>query len=166
MIRITSSTYTEEHLFTLHDEKYRKLFPEYQAQHFHHTVAQLLFLCMISRPDIQPLVTFLTTRVRYLDEDDWGQLKQGLKYLKCTLYTNMYLCADSINMISLWVDALYATHWEFDNNTVEVMLMEASEILSFSRKQNLNTVSSTEAERVGISDALGLMMWTQYFLEA
>ena len=78
----------------------------------------------------------------------------------------MYLCADSINMISLWVDALYATHWEFNNNKVEVMLMEASEILSFSRKQNLNTVSSTEAERVGISDALGMMMWTQYFLEA
>ena len=165
MIRITSSTYTEEHLFTLHDEKYRKLLPEYQAQHFHHTVAQLLFLCMISRPDIQPLVTFLTTRVRYLDEDDWGQLKQGLKYLKGTLYMNLYLHADSLNVIFWWFDASYGTHWDCKSHTGAVTLMGAEEILILSRKQKLNTGSSTETELVGIYDALDMMMWTKYFME-
>ena len=39
-------------------------------------------------------------------------------------------------------------------------------ILGFSRKQKLNTGISTDKELVGISDALGLMMWTKYFIEA
>ena len=32
-------------------------------------------------------------------------------------------------------------------------------------KQKLNTGSSTDTELVGISDALGLIMWTKYFME-
>ena len=145
----------------VHEEKYRKLLPEYQAQHFHHTVSHLLFLCMISRPDIQPLVTFLTTRVRYLDEDDWGKLKQGLKYLKGPLYMNLYLNADSLNVIFWWVDASYGTHWDCKSHTGAVMLMGAEGILIFSRKQKLNTGISTETKLVGISDALSLMMCTK-----
>ena len=46
------------------------------------------------------------------------------------------------------------------------MLMGAGEILSFSSKKNLNAGSSTEVELVCIDDALGLMMWTKYFVEA
>ena len=43
--------------------------------------------------------------------------------------------------------------------------MGTGEILSFSSNQKLNTGSSTEAELIGIADALGLMMWTKYFIE-
>ena len=39
-------------------------------------------------------------------------------------------------------------------------------ITSFSRKQKLNTASSTETELVGVADALGLIMWVKYFMEA
>ena len=39
-------------------------------------------------------------------------------------------------------------------------------ILSFSIGQKLNTGSSTEAELVGIADALGIMLWTTYLMEA
>ena len=46
------------------------------------------------------------------------------------------------------------------------MSMGGGEILSLLRKQKLNTGSSTEAELVGIADALGLMIWTKYFMEA
>jgi hypothetical protein len=38
--------------------------------------------------------------------------------------------------------------------------------MSFSKKQKLNTRSSTESELVGIDDALGDIMWGLYFLEA
>ena len=44
--------------------------------------------------------------------------------------------------------------------------MASGAIMSFSRKQKLNTNSSTEAELVGITDSLGLMMCTKYFMEA
>ena len=44
--------------------------------------------------------------------------------------------------------------------------MGKGEILSFSRKQKLDTASSMEAELVGISDALCLIMWVKYLMEA
>ena len=165
VIRSTSSMYATEYLFRVRDEKERKLLPGEQAQQFHHIVAQLLFLCMRSHPDIQPLVAFLTTRVRYLDEDDRGKLKQGMNYLKGTLYMKLYLRVDYLKTILRWVDASYVTHWDCKSHTGAVMSIGVGEILILSRKQKLNTGSSTEAELVGITDMLGLMMWTKYFME-
>ena len=71
-------------LFKVRDEEESKYLPEKQAEMFHHTVAQLLFLCMRSRRYIQTSVSFLTTRVRRPDKDDWGKVKRILKYIKGT----------------------------------------------------------------------------------
>ena len=38
-------------------------------------------------------------------------------------------------------------------------------VTSISRKQNLNTRSSTEAELVAVDDIMGPMLWTRLFLE-
>ena len=59
-----------DNLFKVRDEEEAKYLPEKQADMFYHTVAQLLFLCMQSRRDIQTSVSFLTTQVRRPDEDD------------------------------------------------------------------------------------------------
>ena len=115
---------------------------------------------------IQPLVAYLTMILRSPYEDDWGNLKRGLKYLKVNLYMKLYLRSDYHNMIYWWVDASYGTHWDRKSHTVAVISMGAGEIMSFSRKHKLNTGSSTEAELVGISYSLGLMMCNKYFMEA
>ena len=39
-------------------------------------------------------------------------------------------------------------------------------IISISRKQKLNTKSSTEEEPIGEDNAMPQMLWTRYFLEA
>ena len=39
-------------------------------------------------------------------------------------------------------------------------------IISISKKQKLNTKSSTEAELIGEDDVMQQMLWTRYFLEA
>ena len=143
-----------------------QILSEDQVENFHQTVAQFLFLCMKPRMDIQTLIAFLTMRFRFTGVDEWGKLKWGMNYLKGTLYRNLYLRADYINMIHWWVDVSYSTHWDFKSHTRAVMSMGAGAILSFSRKQKLNTGSSTEVELVGIADALGMMMWTTYFMEA
>ena len=79
-ITTTAETPAAEHLFKVAegDDHTTKILPEEQAQAFHHTVAQLLFLCMRARPDIQTAVSFLTKRVREPDEHDWGKLKRVL----------------------------------------------------------------------------------------
>jgi hypothetical protein len=51
-----------DHLFTVRDALKAKFLPKEQAQAFHHTVAQLLFLCTCTCRDIQTAISFLTTR--------------------------------------------------------------------------------------------------------
>ena len=62
---------------------------EEQALAFHHMVAQLLFMGKQARWDIQTAVVFLTARVKSPDKEDWGKLKQVLKYLKGTKYLKL-----------------------------------------------------------------------------
>ena len=68
-------------LFKVREDEDRELLGEEMAKKFHRTVAQLLFLCKRARPDIKTLVSFLTTRVKQPDKDDWGNLRYGLMYL-------------------------------------------------------------------------------------
>ena len=45
------------------------------------------------------------------------------------------------------------------------MTIGKGDVMSFSRKQKINTKSSMEAELVGASNALPQMLWTLYFVE-
>jgi hypothetical protein len=51
-----------------------------KAVQFHSTVAKLLFLAKRGRPDILLAVSFLTTRVKKPDDDDWKKLVRVLGY--------------------------------------------------------------------------------------
>ena len=45
-----------------------------QAELLHTTVAKALFLCKRARPDVQPTVAFLCTRLRQPNRGDWKKL--------------------------------------------------------------------------------------------
>jgi hypothetical protein len=70
-----SSTPAADHMFNVCPQHEASFLPEEQARSFHHKTAQLLFLSRVQR-DIQPTISFLTTRVKQPDEDDWGKLKK------------------------------------------------------------------------------------------
>ena len=74
-------------------------------------MAQLLFLCKRAHPNIDPLISLLTIRVKDPDEYDWGKIKHGLMYLKVTLHMKIHMKADSISMIRWRVDASNIVHW-------------------------------------------------------
>ena len=111
-LRGTKESTVRDNLFESREEENIKLLPEEQASQFHQTVAQLLFLCMRDRPDVQTLVSFLTTRVKQPNKDEWGKRGHVLMYLKGTLYMKRYMSADSLCIIKWWVDALYGVHWD------------------------------------------------------
>jgi hypothetical protein len=46
------------------------------------------------------------------------------------------------------------------------MLLGTGAAYSASKKQKLNTKSSTESELVGIDDMIPQVLWTKYFMEA
>ena len=78
----------------------------------------------------------------------------------------LYLTADFFNIIHWWVDPGYEVHCDCKGYISAIMYMGKGAILSFSRGQRLNTRSLTKAELVGITDALGIIFWTKYFMEA
>ena len=166
----TSSSPASEHLFQVRDteetERLGKFISKEQAQQFHHSVAQCLFVSSRVRRDIQTTVAFLTTRVKRPDEDDWGKLKRLLKYLKGTKHMKLTLRVDSLNCIRWWVDASYNVHDDCRGHTGAMMSLGRGAEISFSRKQRLNVRSSCEGELVGIDDALPLILWARYFIEA
>ncbi len=94
--------------------------PEKQANTFHHTTAQLLFLSRIRR-DIQMTVAFLTTRVKHPDNNDWGKLKKVLKYLNSTCFLRLTLFAKSLSNIIWYVDASHQLHDDCKGHTGSIL---------------------------------------------
>ena len=133
---------------------------------FHKTVAQGLFLCKRARPDIQPTIAVLCTRVLAPNESDWKKLVRLMKYLFGTKEMVLTLGADSVNVAKYFVDASFAVHPDFKSHTGATMTMGQGAIHSMSRKQKLNTRSSTEAELVGCDDAITMLLWTDLFMKA
>ena len=121
-------------------------------------------MCARARPDIRTSVSFLCTRCKEADEDDWGKLKRVLKYLYSTMDMKLFLSVDNLQTLTWWVDASYAVHWDSRSHTGMVMYLGLGAAMSVSWRQKLNTGSSTEAELVGIDDAL--IMWSLYFIQA
>ena len=161
----TKVTPAAEYLFKVRDEGEAKPLPEEQATIFHRTVARLVFVQARARRDIQTPVAFLTTRVKGPDEDDWGKLKRVLQYLKGTINMPLVLSADSMTLPKWWIDASYAVHPDCRGQTGAMLSFGNGMAISFSRKQKINTKSSTECELVGVDDAMPLVIWTRYFLQ-
>ena len=59
----------------------------------------------------------------------------------------------------------FAIHPDFCSHTGYMMSFRKGAIISGSKKQKMNTRSSTEAELVGADEAMGLMLWTLLFLK-
>ena len=143
-----------------------KLLEGKRKEAFHKTVAQGLFLCKRARPDIQTAIAVLCTRVLSPNESDWRKLLRLMKYLNGTKKLVLTLGADNLSVVKWYVDASFAVHPDFKSHTGSVMTLGRGGIQSMSRKQKLNTRSSTEAELVGCDDAITMLLWTQLFLEA
>ena len=150
------------HLFKTRDAP--KLSEE-KADNFHSVTALLLFVSMRCRLDIQTAVAFLCTRVKEPDEDDWKKLRRTLQYIRGTIDQELTLGADNIMLMKSWVDVSYAVHDDCRSHTGGAMSWGWGVLMSKSKKQKLNTRSSTEGEIVGVSDYMPNMVWARQFLE-
>jgi hypothetical protein len=166
LITTSCATPAADHLFTVRDESKAKFLPEAQAQAFHHTVAQLLFLCKQTCRDIQTAVSFLITHVNCPDEDDWGKLKRIFQYLRGTRHMKLNLSADNLTCLRWWVDSSHAIHDDCQGHTGAMMSLGKGAAISFSNKHRINSKSSTESELIGANQALSSILHTRYFIEA
>jgi hypothetical protein len=136
-----------------------------RAEEFHTTVAKGLFLCKRARPDIQPPISVLCTCVKEPTESDWQKLIQLLEFLNATRDEELTLAADNLTVIKWYVDASFAVHPDFKSHTGGAMTFGQGAVQSISRKQKINTKSSTTAELVAADDVSTMILWTKLFLE-
>ena len=161
---VTSSKYPwNENLFKV-DEKDVKLSKD-KHEMFHTFVAKGLFLCKRARPDIQPAIAFLATRVKGPGEQDWFKLCKMIGFLKNTSNDVLTLSADDTHNIIWYVDAAFGVHNDMRSHTGAIMSLGEGVIQGISTKQKINTRSSTEAELVSIDDVISKIIWTKLFLE-
>ena len=137
-----------------------------RADEFHTIVAKGLFACKRARPDIHPTIAALCTRVQQPTESDWSKLVRLLKYCNGTRNDCLTLSADDLLVLKWYGDASFAVHSDFKSHSGGVMTMGGGAIQSHSRKQKLNTRSSTVAELAGVDDFMSPILWTRLFLEA
>ena len=137
-----------------------------QSEQFHTSVAKGLYVSKRARPDIQPTIAILCTRVRDPNLADWNKLVRLMKYLNGTRKMKLTLSADNLRVIKWYVDASFAVHPDFKSHTGGTMTFGRGAVQSKSQKQKLNTRSSTEAELVGADDVVTPILWTKQFMEA
>ena len=75
------------------------------------------------------------------------------------------LRADNLQIDKRYVDASFAVHPDYRSHTSAVMTLGEGSIIAMSKKQKLNTRSSTEGELVGADDAATMILWTGLFME-
>ena len=116
--------------------------------------------------DIHISVAFLTRQVKARNEDEWKKLRRLLQYVKCTIRLPLILSADNLNIVKWWVDTSYAAYDDILGHTGATMSLGRGSLFSMSKKQKINTKSSTEAELIGEDDALPQILWNKYFIKA
>ena len=100
------------------------------------------------------------------DDSDWSKLTRMMKYLNGTKDKVLKLSADNLRVVKWYVDAAFAVHADFKSHTGAVMTFGNGAVQNISRKQKLNTKSSTDAELVAADDAAVMILWTKLFLES
>jgi hypothetical protein len=88
-----------------------------------------------------------------------------LKYINGTRKDKLILSADNLHVIKWYVDCAFAVHPDFKSHTGGSMTYGHGAPMSMSRKQKLNTRSSTEAKLVGPDDMSTLILWTKLFMQ-
>ena len=151
------------HLFNVRDNA--TPLSEEKADIFHSVVAKMLYIMKRVRPDLEPTVAFLSTRVSCSTEDDWIKLKRLMEYVNSTLDDKRIIGANGLSSLQTWIDAAYAVHPNMRSHTGGCMSLGVGTLHAKSSKQKLNTKSSTEAELVGVSEYLPYNIWLVNFLK-
>jgi len=133
---------------------------------FHSVVAKCLYISHRGRPDIMLPVAFLCTRVSRSTKEDWDKLKRVLQFVQSTINEPRILGAVDLKKMGTFADVAYAVHQDRKSHTGGALSFGVGTLSNKSRKQSLNTKSSTEAEVVGASDYLPNSIWMKKFMYA
>ena len=79
-------------------------------------------------------------------------------YLEKTKHFPIILSVNDDGIVEWWVDTSSAVHDDMKSRTVMNMSMGEGTMYAASTKKKINTLSSTHAELVGVSDAMSKIL--------
>ena len=132
---------------------------------FHSIVMKLMWISQRCRLDIATAIAFLCTRVSKSTQQDWFKLKRVLEFLNGTFSDVLTLGAESLTELLTFADVSFAVHPDMRSHTGGGDSFGRGVFLPMSKKQRINTGSSTEGEVVGVSDYAQNTIWLLKFLE-
>jgi hypothetical protein len=95
-----------------------------------------LFIAKRARPDILLAVSFMMTRVKEPDMDDWHKLIRVLSYLNNSLEISLNLVCDKINKLKWYIDGSYASRMDMRGQSGAVLTTgECSVFLNLANKR-------------------------------
>ncbi len=89
-----------------------------------------------------------------------------MKYLNGTRNLVVTIVIENLNIVKWYIDVAFGVHPDYRSHTGATCTMGKGAIISMSKKQKLNTKSSTTAKLVGVDDAIIMVLWMQLFLDA
>ncbi len=115
---------------------------------------------------MQGAITFLATRVKCPDKDNYKNWARAIRYLQGTKELVMPLVADSTHIIKWWIDVSFTIHKNMERQIGAMMAMGRGPSCSTSTRQRINTKSFREAKQIGADNVMPMILWPKYFLEA
>ena len=128
--KVDSSKPTPAVAYLFNVDQDSPLLSEKRAKAFHKIVAKLLFVCCRGRPDINVVVSFLTTRVSKPSDGDLKKLKRMLQYLFGSIDMVLKLSSVCTSIIKWWIDASYGVHDNMRSHTETNMSLGRGSIYS------------------------------------
>jgi hypothetical protein len=135
-----------------------------EAFEFRSAVAKLLYESKRASPDLLTAVSILSTRVTCPTEQDAKKLNRVMRYKNTSMNKGIILTVNDDMTPIADVDASFGVHPDRKSHSGIYISLGLGPIFVQSVKQRLVTKSSTEAELVALSDALGQIIWTREFL--
>jgi len=141
------------------DPKAKKLDAE-DAEKFVSLLMKLMYLAKRVRYDILMACTFLATRSKEATVQDMDKLMRVLKYLNATEQLYLTLLPSDLQLY-VYADASYAVHKDAKGHSGRILSLgqRGGPVYLKSKKQNLVTRSSTEAELISFADAASDTLW-------
>jgi hypothetical protein len=131
---------------------------------FHQIVAKVLWAATRVRPDLLTTLSYLTCQVKAPDQDDMNKLIRMITYIRNTIELPLTIIINNSEEMKWWIDAFFGTRYELRSQIGATLSLGVGSVYSMKRKQN--TTSSTEAEIVGVHDAMSQVIWFRYFILA
>jgi hypothetical protein len=128
---------------------------------YREAVGSLMFLMVVTRPDIAYAVSVVSQSLECPTNKDWKAVKRIFRYLRGTAdYGLLYKVDSPVQSLHGFSDADYAGDLKTRHSRTGVVCMYSGGAISwFSQKQRSVVLSTTEAEYVAASEAAKELVW-------